>query len=231
MNGYKLTKQLVQMVHHRQISWGGFGFGVYLVELANKSRTTEFPVNAVDISHDTGLSRTTIRGFIKELQSSGFITKSSQKSTYNITKFTINGWTKIDQPVEQKLTIENEVVGQSVGQNLTNHTIYKKENLKTNTNSSKREKTIDDFWDEFLNQDLHWHRFRDAHQIDRETLEQKHIEFKKTSVSKGATYPRIHLANSHFFNWFMSTKKYEKKSGGKYDGKSPAEWMRENGMI
>jgi hypothetical protein len=29
----------------------------------------------------------------------------------------------------------------------------------------------------------------------------------------------------------MSTKKYEKKSGGKYDGKSPAEWMRENGMI
>lgn len=231
MNGYKITKQLVAMVHNRQLSWGAFGFGVYVHELWNRAKHQPFEMNMTDISHDTGLSRTTIRGFSAELERVGFIQKTNKKTPCNIAKFTISGCTKIDQPVEQLLTNQPTPVDQSVDQNLTNHTLYVIEN-KNNLNNSKRgEQMIDEFWTRFLDQPLHWHRFKEANQIDQITLDQKHIEFKNTSISKSTKYARLELVNSHFFNWYMATKKYNKKSGGNYGGKNPAEWMRDNGLI
>ena len=219
------------MVHNRQLSWGAFGFGVYVHELWNRAKHQPFEMNMTDISHDTGLSRTTIRGFSAELERVGFIQKTNQKTPCNIAKFTISGCTKIEQPVEQLLTNQTHPVDQSVDQNLTNHTIYKIENKNNLNNSKKGEQMIDEFWTRFLDQPLHWHRFKEANQIDQITLDQKHMEFKQTSISKSTTYKRLELVNSHFFNWYMATKRYNKKSGDKYGGKNPAEWMRDNGLI
>jgi hypothetical protein len=165
------------------------------------------------------------------LERVGFIEKTNQKTPCNIAKFTISGCTKIGQPVEQKLTIKSNPVEQSVEQNLTNHTLYVIENKNNLNNSLSGEKMIVDFWERFLDQPLHWHRFKEANQMDQITLDQKHMEFKKTSISKSTTYKRLELVNSHFFNWYMATKKYNKKAGGKYGGKNPAEWMRDNGLI